>query len=222
VVVNNPESVLYQPEDVNPALTELGLTTEILQEAVGQAALARLEVTPHSPRTAGGSMQWFAGVASLRDQLVPLGGWEPINEDNQGLVFNRKSGIVLAVAGGDADTGISTGLPTTRSKKGPRMKEAIDRNQIQMFPEYFRLPISERIRNLGTLWLLLVHVSLQHQQVRAELSRPVRYAHDRRPSEFMPRIILAPIDLDETFALRRGGPSAPQGQEITVEIRRRA
>ncbi len=221
--MTNPDSVFYQPEDVQPKLAEMGLTAEVLQETVGQAALARIEVTPHSPRTAGGSMQWFAGVASLRDQLIPLG-WEPINEDNQGLVFNKKLGIVLTVAGGDADTGISKGFPTTRSKKGPRTKEAIDRNQIQIFPEYFRLPISERIRNIGTLWMLLVHVSPQHQQVRAELSRPVRYDGAGRPRDFQPRIILAPIDLNETFAprLRREAATSSQTPEIKVEIKRRA
>ena len=104
------------------------------------------------------------------------------------------------------------------------MKEAIDRNQLRLeiFPEYSRVPIPTDIDKLGTLWLLLVCVDLQRQEVRAELSRPVSYDEGRRPTAFLPRIILPEIKFDDEFMVRPSGAEQPEGQQITVEIKRRA
>src|SRR5688572_25576239 len=116
------EETFHEPDQVHAQLARLGLNLEILHQAVGEAALAKVQMTPNHPATAGGSMQYFEGVRSLRDQLIPLGrGWEKDDSQNRGLVVNRELGIVMGIAGGDADTGRPEGHPTTRSTKGATM-----------------------------------------------------------------------------------------------------
>ncbi|MFN7923386.1 MAG: hypothetical protein U0Q16_25010 [Bryobacteraceae bacterium] len=73
------------------------------------------------------------------------------------------------------------------------------------------------------VWLLLIYVDPKTRQARAELSRPVRY-EKQRPTHFDKRIILKPIDLDDTSNFEgKPGPSGPPSTpEVVVEIRRRA
>jgi hypothetical protein len=219
------QSIIVDPDDVNRQLSELGLTASLLATVARAAALERLSATPLHPPTAAGFMQWAGGVVSLREQTITLGGWDPVNVKNQGLTVNRGLGIVIAVAGGDKDTGLAKGIPTTRCKRGPATKKAIDDNsaQLQLFPEYFELPEEIKDEEYGIFWLLLIYVDQERQEVRSELSRPMGWKSDRRPSGFAPRVILPSIDIDGDLGSRTGwAPDLPKTPEVTIEIKRRA
>jgi hypothetical protein len=223
------DQVVVEPDEVNAKLSKLGLTAEVLRQAVGEAAQAKFQTTVNHPATAGGSMQWFEAVRSLRDQLIPISAerWEANNSLNRGLVVNPKRGVVLGVAGGDANTGIPSADPTTRSPKGNTTKDAVITNQMRFeeFREYFGALNPKTIKELGTLWLLLIFVNVESGQARSELSRPIHWGDaERRPVGFSPRIILPPVDLDgrPMIALPKPSPEIPQAPEMTVEIKRRA
>lgn len=219
----NP-STISDPEGVNRQLNKLGLSVPILASVVNAAAAGRLGITALHPRTSGGFMQWADGVAALREELIPLG-WYQVDFQNQGLTANKQLGIVLAVAGGDEDTGVEKGKPTTRAKRGPATKRNIDANagQLEMFPEYFERPQEIRDDEYGVFWLLLIHVDQDSQEVRSELSRPFGWRSDRRPSGLDPRLILPTLPIDGDMLTRNGKiPSVPQTPEINIEIKRRA
>src|SRR5262245_38696024 len=110
------ENVFHDPADVHAKLSSLGLTLEILQRAVGEGTLAKLQVTKNHPVTAGGTMLYFDAVRSLRDQAIPSGeGWEILDDKNRALIANARRSIVIGVAGGDHQTGMPNGNPSTRS-----------------------------------------------------------------------------------------------------------
>lgn len=201
----------------------MNLTPEILRQVVMECVAAKANTTNHHPKTAGGSMAWFEGVRALRDLTVTRG-WESRDVHNQGLIVEPKLGIVITIAGGDKGTGRESGAPSTRSKKGPKLKDAVQLNQLRLFKdERFEEGIRlVTVNDLGVLWLLLFHMDMKKREVRAELSRPVEYEKNR-PTHFDKRIIVGPISMDDTpisFGRPSGpGPSTP---EIIVEIKRRA
>lgn len=204
-------------------LESLNLTKAILQRIVEECAFAMSTTTLHHPKTAGGSMAWFEGVRSARDQLVPRG-WEAKDYKNQGLVIEPNLGLVVSIAGGDRDTGKRDGTPATRSKKGPTMRDAVASNvrQLRLFADNQAAANLVTISDFGVLWLLLVFIDKRLGKARAELSRPVRY-EGNRPVTFDRRIILDPIDLDGGSRLSIVAPQPPTSSpQIVVEIVRRA
>lgn len=221
-----PKSLIVSdPNGVKQQLNELDLDLSILEAAVKAAALGRLAASQLHPNTSGGYMQWSEGVAAFREAVLPSSNWESVNVHNRGLTVNRERGVVVAIAGGDSDTGQTEGKPTTRAKKGPTTKRSIQRNanQGEMFPEYFALPEEIKDDTYGAFWLLLVHVDVEGREVRSELSKPVGWRTDRRPSGFTPRVILPvqPIG-GETLNRRGQSPSVLQTPEIRIDIKRRA
>lgn len=221
------DQVFDAPGDVETRLVDLGLSLEIVQRAVDEGTLSRLQVTANHPVTAGGTMLYFEAVRSLRDQLIPLSkeGWEKLDDQNRALVFNKRRSLLIGVASGDWQTGMRNGNPTTRSAKGQSTKRAVVTNQyyFEAFEDFFARPIPEQIRNMGVLWLLLVHVDMRSGQVRSELSRPVSWGEEKsRPVLFQPRIILPPINFDPNWQPVKNLPPAPtQTPEVIVEIKRR-
>lgn len=216
------EPYVFQGDQVDAELASLNLTKEILQRTVEECAFAMANTTSHHPKTAGGSMAWFEGVRSSRDQLKPRG-WVPKDYKNQGLVIEPNLGIVLNIAGGDRDTGRPDGSPATRSKKGPTMRDAVAFNasQLRLFNDQQVAANLVTIKDFGVLWLLLVFVDKKQGKVRSELSRPVGY-EGNRPVFFDRRIILDPIDLDGGRRINLVAPPiAPSSPQIVVEIVRR-
>jgi hypothetical protein len=222
------EDVFHDPADVHAKLSDLGLTLEILQRAVGEGTLSMLQVTPNHPVTAAGTMLYFEAVRSLRDQAIPLGeDWELLNDQNRALVVNRRRSIVIGVAGGDYQTGMPEGNPSTKARKGDTMKKAVVTNQMcfEEFGDFFARPIPKEIKRIGALWLLLIYVDRASGQARSELSRPISWGSERsRPVAFRPRIILPPIDVGpNSFSAKKTSPPTPtQTPEVVVEIKRRA
>ncbi len=200
----------------------MNLTMDILRQAIGVAAMERLNQTPHHPKTAGGFNAWSEATKSLRDQLV-IRKWSAVDIKGWALVVEPELRIVIAIASGDKSTGIKSLSPTTRSKKGKMTLGAIDDGiQLNLFAELIEQSKSHvSIKGAGVLWLLLIHVD--SSKARAELSRPRGYKNGR-PTGFDKRIFIDPIDLDGSnqVLLSGGPPSAPSSPEIVFEIKRRA
>jgi hypothetical protein len=212
----------FEPWDVDARLRELGLERQLLRRAVEIGFAAFAEGTPNDAVPFPGYSMWAQASRGLRDLLAPHG-WRRLNESNQCLVLDPRANRVLVVATGDENTGNRDGVPKTKSKKGPRTIEAVQRNAY-LFPEMEEDDPAEFVDAAGDreTWILLMHRDMEAQIVRSELSRPVLMDPERRIGGWSERIQLDSIpfgDIDQRPGRKDSGPKTP---EIKVEIKRRA
>ncbi|GFE91830.1 hypothetical protein GCM10011488_67840 [Steroidobacter agaridevorans] len=214
--------VIVEPAAVAARLETMQLTEEILRESLYQAYLHRVRLTPNHPPSFPGLEMWGWAVASLREQLRSRD-WVPVNFGNYSLTVHEELALAINVASGDEATGYAKGNPTTRSKKGPNTADAVEVNrQSDLFAELLPPPHPEQRLKAAdfTTWLLLHHIDMRKQELRAELSRPTEMDDDGRVSRWTDRIILPPISFDgDRIEL---APPAGPSSDFDIEIRRKS
>src|SRR5438105_6743044 len=120
--------------EVTDALAELGLTPEVLNDAILRGETARDSCTANDPPNSPGFYSWAGTGRALRDILVALG-WV-INDDvNYSRVVNEELNIAIAVVTGDEATGNRDFSPKTKYPKGPATQAAVTVNQASLFGE---------------------------------------------------------------------------------------
>lgn len=212
-----------KPYAVEDRLSQLGLDAERLGETVRRGYVAFISCTPNDPPLFPGFSAWAMMVRGLREYLLPEG-WERSDENNYSLVINSTGTVAIAVATGDAATGLADEQPTTKSSKGPSTIEAVTSNQLTLdliFPPV-ELPQPARPSDQDqqrTTWILLVHRS--QGEVRCELSLPTSMGPDGRVDGWQERIILGAIPTDPD-ALEVAPPTPPQQPDIDVAVKRRS
>ncbi|MFZ2878704.1 MAG: hypothetical protein WA009_04125 [Phototrophicaceae bacterium] len=212
-----------KPYAVEDRLSQLGLNAERLGETVRRGYVAFISCTPNDPPLFPGFSAWAMMVRGLREYLLPEG-WERSDENNYSLVINGTGTVAIAVATGDAATGLADEQPTTKSSKGPSTIEAVTSNQLTLdliFPPV-ELPQPARPSDHDqqrTTWILLVHRS--QGEVRCELSLPTSMGPDGRVDGWQERIILGAIPTDPD-ALEVAPPTPPQQPDIDVAVKRRS
>ena len=213
IPIGDPNHRIYiSPEDVDRRLSELSLRRDIIVDSVTAGLLARLECTPNHPKTAPGYHAWSETVSKLRELSFPLG-WLPSDEANQGLVVNERLSLTLNVSGGDECTGVAHLNPSTRSSHGPSMASAVRANSRWLFQE-----MAPKQIKVGS-WLLLAYWDREKEHVQLELSHPVGWREDKRPTDWSERILFPNIAHSEPVPAVGGDQKTP---EIKVEIKRRA
>ncbi len=230
------QPVFIQPAEVEGRLRQLGLTEQLLLDAIKRGFFAWLNCTKNHPPAFPGVLAWGEANCGLREELLPLG-WERHNDRNLPLTIHRETGIALTVSSGDECTGIEGMIPRTRNPKGVTIKDATSSNRAQLglFEEMDAPPEQDELKALEewATWLLLTYRDTSSRTVRCELSRPIAIGLDGRVEGWAERIILGsiPFDGDEVPLTRdgdRGGDgsgSAENGASvdtIQVEVRRRA
>jgi hypothetical protein len=185
--------LIKDPIRANQRLRELGLTREILRNAVTAGQLAHLSCTANHPPLMRGVYAWGETIRSLREQLAPVG-WMRSDANNFSLVVNDDRSVSIAVATGDDETGNEYGNPTTRSKKGPRTATAVLENSRQM-PLFAELEVPAPLdpEQVGLTYFLLVRRI--GERVRSELSLPTSIV-DGRVKDWSERILLDDIEFD--------------------------
>jgi hypothetical protein len=147
----------------NPAedLAALGLNQKDLSDAVNAGELARRGCTANDPPTAPGYSAWSRVVRTLRE-LNLANGW---TKSDAGLstIISPTGEVAIAVAAGDAFTGTEK-TPSTKYPKGSATQEAVEANQLDLFPS------AKKQRKGARTWILLVHATAT--EVRSELSLP--------------------------------------------------
>lgn len=212
-----------KPYAVEDRLSQLGLNAEGLGETVRRGYVAFISCTPNDPPLFPGFSAWAMMVRGLREYLLPEG-WERSDENNYSLIINGTGTVAIAVATGDAATGLADEQPTTKSSKGPSTIEAVTSNQLTLdliFPPV-ELPQPARPSDQDqqrTTWILLVHRS--QGEVRCELSLPTSMGPDGRVDGWQERIILGAIPTDPD-ALEVAPPTPPQQPDIDVAVKRRS
>lgn len=215
------EFVWLNPRDVREALQKIGVTLEILQEAVEAGYVARMSRTQNDAPNAGGLYQWNETVRTLREKLAAIG-WERDDDGGLPTVINQYGTIAICVSSGDDNTG--TGVtPSTKYHKGPRTVGLVESNAQIEFPFIVELQRARvkanRDANSVATWTLLFH--LAPKEIRSELSLPVSIDDGGQISGWKERIILPEIPLDGGDDYRH--TREPDfGPDVDIEIRRLA
>ena len=201
-------------------LDQLGLTYDVLANAVAAGYQASSNCTDLDPRNFPGITMWAVTTRHLRMALLPKN-WKATNNANFSLTVSSDGKIAIAVATGDEATGIAEMVPTTQSSKGPRTVEAVAANNKQSgfkftYPDGWKpsLRVPANFDGYAT-WILLIHRA--QTAVRAELSYPLDLDENQRVSGWRERILLPSISidpLDRTEFERREQP-------IDVPVRRK-
>src|SRR5687768_4819659 len=179
--VRNTAKVYVAEAEVTSRLYELGVSAAALRQAVEYGYQYASSVTLHDPNGAEGSMMWLKTNRGLRDALVPQG-WTVSRVKNYETTVHESGSHAIAVAAGNANTGIKDKRVSTKRERGPATREAVETNyQIDMFeadPDAFpHLLRPLTVAQLHT-WLLLQYIDHRKQEIRSELSRPMEMASD--------------------------------------------
>jgi len=197
-------------------LAELGLTEEILLQAVGQGKAAWANCTENHPALYRGIVAWGEPIRSLRENLIPVG-WKRYDEANLPFILNETENLAITVATGDENTGRKERNPSTRSSKGTHTKAAIKNNALAhtLFGDIRK--VNARIARV--MWMLLFHIDEKSLEVRCELSHPLGVGTDGRVDEWIERVILSPIPFDGSPA--NISSNEPQTPNIDIDVKRR-
>jgi hypothetical protein len=188
-------AVYLDPPVVDEKLAELGLSVEILQEAIKFGQLHWSSCTSHDPLCLPGIMAWGKTIQRLRDLLVPQG-WSAVNERNLPLIIDPAKKVAIAVATGDDGTGVASLAVRTKYPKGLATATFIEKNweQLSLFDHGGKVKIIKRRESDCMTWVLLV--SRTDKEVRCELSLPTSLDYSGHVGTPVERIILEPISID--------------------------
>lgn len=202
-------------------LAELGLREELLIEGVKRGQAGRASCTRNHPAIYHGFRAWAETVCGVRDLLRPLG-WTRADSGNLPLTVDAGKKIYIAVSTGDEDTGRRGCSPCTRSK-GPLTRSVVKENadQYRLFQEVgVRLrPDDLKEINDRMTWILLFHYDANANEVRCELSRPIRMNNDGEVDGWAERIILGSISPSGDRI--KVPDNVPQTPDVTVDIKRK-
>lgn len=210
--MNDP--ILHEPAEVVDRLAQLGLTIEVLREAVAMGEAARNSCTANDPVIAPGFLAWARTTRGLRDCLA-VPGWQRSSDGGLETVVSPEGKLAIAVATGDDATGRIGGSPKTKYSKGPATAAAIEQNQLSFLFADSAPIVPGPVPTERVTWLLLI--ARGTEEVRCELSLPKAIGDDGRVESWSERIILGPIGRD-------GEPTvtpADQEPDIVVEVSRR-
>ena len=100
-----PYRVYSETIEVAGELAGLGLTEQILLDAVTAGHEAAAASTRHHPASHSGFVMWSETTKALRDLLTPED-WEAENVKGQPLVVSPDAAVAITVSGGDEATGM--------------------------------------------------------------------------------------------------------------------
>jgi hypothetical protein len=193
------------------ALSKLGLTEEILENAIRRGEIARDSCTKNDPTCAPGFTAWAKTVRALRDTMMPKG-WTRRDDQNFPTVLSPNQKIAIAVATGNEATGVPTADPSMKYSKGAAAQSAVELNQSYLFPEMQAEKTAEAER---LTWILLRR--RVGEMVYAELSLPALMTKDGHIAKWDTRIILNSIPIDPDIEMQDDS-----SDDIDVQVIRRS
>ena len=212
-------NVYSEPEDVNSHLAELGLKAAILREAIQRGLASWASCTANHPTNYPGISFWADTIAALRE-LLHSDGWTRRDDGNLPLTVDAQKRVSIVVSTGDQYTGMPDLTPSTQSSKGPRTISAVEVNaqQLPLF-DFREHPEIVKQGEQKLTWILLFHRDKASNEVRCELSCPVKINEDGQIDSWAERVILPAIPFGgDNVEVRNDVPKTPQ---IDVKIKRK-
>ena len=196
--------------DARTRLAALGLTPELVHEALAAGELHRRRCTRNHPPSYAGYGAWAETVCRLGELKRP-DNWVRRDPSNLSLIVSPDEAVALAVATGDERTG-REGMPHPRTKygKGPTVVSAVERNAEQL--ELFDSGRQKRTTRPPLTWFLLVRRS--PGEIRCEVSLPNAVDEEGYIVSWSDRIILDPISVADSDEREPLEPT----DEIDIEV----
>jgi len=218
-------TIVARPTEVRWRLEGLGLTEQVLRDAVLAGELERVSCTPLDPLSYPGSSAWALTVRRLRESLIPRG-WRPEDAHNLPLIVEPELGIAISVNAGSEATGMEDLTPTTKHQKGQLLRDQVieNRRQLNLFATDRQfIPTPQEFERLT--WILLVRSTFNprssnegEQVARCELSLPAQIDEGGFVSRWETRIILQPVRLDSHPAWHDGYDEEDDEVEVDVSV----
>lgn len=211
------------PIDTREVLLLLGLTPEILSDAIAFGEKYRALCTANDPRIFQGTTAWARTHRGLREALIPLD-WKKDETGGFETVVNPDKSLAISVTTGGPGTGrVFPGVsPKLKHPHGALYKEAVDRNrsaQLSLFADMAhdakaKADELEAVAKRST-WILLIR--REGDVVFSELSLPLEFSGGGQVEDWKYRIILEPLDAEPIADI---GDDAGEdgGEEIDIPV----
>ena len=204
-------------------LAALGLTEEILHDALRFAYSESERCSANDVKAASGYAIWGKPLRSLGDALAPKG-WHRDGAPRLESIVSPDGSFRITSAAGNFATGNKDWMPCTATPKGRRTLEAIgDNGQMAMdIPGESAGVVAPMIT-----YYFLHHLDAKREQIRAELSIPTNMtiapkAKKGLIDEFKNRLILQPVEFGVEADLSVEDDSAAFSEDLDIPVPRRA
>ena len=216
-------SVHDEEADVAARLSAIGLQPDWLRDSVQQGLADGAQCTANDPVILRSLLDWGKTVGYVRDHLL-VHGWQRSRRFGYETVVSPDGSLAIAVAAGDAGTGMKDMPVRTRSPKGPATDVAILVNTgattIEMSELFASFPAADPLPTNKT-WILLFYADDEENEIRVELSLPTGLADDRQVAVWGQRLILPPITWGVPSSDELHNDGLGDGDGPIVEVKRR-
>lgn len=209
------DTIVYTGVAARARLAELGLVLDVLEAALDSGDVAARQADEFSPVTAAGTYRWMETVHGLREGLASHG-WTCSDDRNSPRVIDPTGRVAVLAARGTPDTGLVDGDPKTARPRGGASIRAVQINgQLAFDVVVAQLAdlAAERARGVNT-WFLLYFRS-ESDELRAEVSLPVRISDTGFVEKWAERILLEPRSFDAARPLPR---DAGGGDDVEFDL----
>jgi hypothetical protein len=189
-------------EESQDRFTRIGITEEILSNAIKMGLRDRNQVSDLYPVTTKGLRTWEGVIAGLRGGLLGLSEFDWTKDHKKGLSItsSKLANLTLVVTSGDKATGVVEKTAKTKNAKGPSTIEFVGRNG-DLF-EGFDNNVENIKADPNETWVLLYFVDNAKNEVRYELSLPINlHSIDGKLKidEWEKRVIFNPVPFSVAF-----------------------
>lgn len=211
--IRNP--VVYRDAGVKTRLAELGLSLEVLEQALHYGHNGAERTTGSHSKIAAGTYRWHETVAALRSALVEQH-WVQKDDLNAPRIISPDGKVSIMVATGNQDTGTKR-TPKNATPKGIMTQQDVWNNSVteQQAIAEVEAAIAEK---QPLTWVLLYFYSQRRNHIRAELSLPsVQDMKGGYITQWDERIILPKIEFEDDMSLPDAQPDTTPGIDFFIE-----
>jgi hypothetical protein len=167
-MLNTAPLIIHDTQDVETALSKIGLSRDIVVEIARSAAAARAESLPVDPSGTPGTLSYIYGVRALRLNLLKHG-WRENRQGNVESTVNDEVNVQLFFQNVDVACNHFKN-PRAISRKGAASRSLVEAGQYELFDQTNDVFKDEVFGKVPTVWV--VCVSVEGFSVRAEVSCP--------------------------------------------------
>jgi hypothetical protein len=208
------EPLVHQGEAAERRLGQLGIDAERLGAALDAGDVAARQADRFSPVNGAGTLRWMETVRMLRQGLA-ADGWTPNDDRNSPRTIHPDGVRAVTPVSGTADTGLADGTPKTANPRGKASSRAVQINgQLEFSVTALLADMAAEKTSAIETWFLLYYRA-QNDELRAELSLPVRISEKGVIDAWRERIILP----TRTFGAELSVPrDAGGGDDVDFDI----